>query len=131
MRPEDRDAASLWDALQAARRLGRYVAGLKRRGDTRTTWIRGRVTGGNVHDHENFEPTRGCVVTVRLPEVLDRRIIELVNELDREPIESQSSRKDSLSSSIRLAPHFGGNGVLHLAQSARAVVRPGEKRSYG
>jgi uncharacterized protein with HEPN domain len=28
MRPEERDAASLWDALQAARRISRYVGGL-------------------------------------------------------------------------------------------------------
>lgn len=28
MRPEDRDAASLWDALGAARRIGDYVAGM-------------------------------------------------------------------------------------------------------
>lgn len=28
MRPEERDAASLWDALQAARRITRYVDGL-------------------------------------------------------------------------------------------------------
>ena len=28
MRPEERDAASIWDALEAARRITRYVAGL-------------------------------------------------------------------------------------------------------
>jgi uncharacterized protein with HEPN domain len=28
MRPEDRDAASLWDALQAAEKIVTYVAGM-------------------------------------------------------------------------------------------------------
>ena len=28
MRPEDRDAASLWDALEAAKRIASYVAGV-------------------------------------------------------------------------------------------------------
>ncbi len=28
MRPEDRDAASLWDALEAARRISSYVGGI-------------------------------------------------------------------------------------------------------
>ena len=43
MRPEDRDAASLWDALQAAQRISAYIVGMSFEDYMRSTITRSAV----------------------------------------------------------------------------------------